>query len=118
RDRWTFHHGKHEDTLYLNAKLLTNSVHLLHEYALEHAGIVCIPTLVASPALMNGRLIIVLPEYTLSSFHLSAVYAETSRNAFKLRLFIQYISSHFGRVPLWDANLIARGLIPEKVIFS
>lgn len=118
RDRWTFHHGQQEDTLYLNAKLLTNSVHLLQEYALEHAGIVCIPTLVASRALLEGKLVIVLPEYTLSSFNLSAVYAETSRNAFKLRLFIQHITSHFGPVPPWDADLIARGLIPEKVIYS
>lgn len=118
RDRWTFHYGTQEDTLYLSAKLLTNSVHLLQEYALEHAGIVCIPTLVASHALLSGKLVIILPEYILSSFNLSAVYAETSRNALKLRLFIQHITSHFGHVPPWDAALIARGLIPEKVIYS
>ncbi|HLU19355.1 MAG TPA: LysR family transcriptional regulator [Pusillimonas sp.] len=118
RDRWTFHHGKNEDTLYLSAKLLTNSVHLLQEYALEHAGIVCIPTLVASKALLSGELVIILPDYILSSFNLSAVYAETSRNALKLRLFIQHINDHFGQVPPWDAALIARNLIPEKVIFS
>ena len=115
RDRWTFHCDGHQDSLYLNAKLLTNSVHLLQEYALEHAGIVCIPTLVASRPLMSGRLELVLPQYTLSSFNLSAVYAATSRNAFKLRLFIEHISSHFGHVPPWDADLIARGLIPEKI---
>jgi DNA-binding transcriptional LysR family regulator len=118
RDRWTFHHNGQQDNLYLNAKLLTNSVHLLQEYALEHAGIVCIPTLVASRSLMSGQLELVLPEYTLSSFNLSAVYAETSRNALKLRMFIEHLALHFGQVPPWDADLINRGLIPEKIIYS
>ena len=37
------------------AALLTNSVHLLREYALEHAGIVCLPTLVAGDAIAARR---------------------------------------------------------------
>jgi DNA-binding transcriptional LysR family regulator len=48
RDRWTFHHASEQVTMYMGAALLSNSVHLLREYALEHAGIVCLPTLVAA----------------------------------------------------------------------
>lgn len=116
RDRWTFHHQGQEITLYLNAKLLTNSVHLLREYAMEHAGIVCVPTLVAAEAIQAGQLRVVLPEHLLSSFWLSAVYAGTSRNAFKLRLFIEHISNRFKRLPPWDAELIRRGLILEELV--
>jgi len=116
RDRWTFHHADEQVTLYLNAALLTNSVHLLREYALEHAGIVCLPTLVAAEALMRGELTVVLPQHLLSSFWLSAVYAGTSRNAFKLRLFIEHMATQFTRVPPWDAALIERGLFPETLI--
>lgn len=116
RDRWTFHRDGQEVTLYLNAKLLTNSVHLLREYAMEHAGIVCVPTLVAADAILQGRVQVVLPEYLLSSFWLSAVYAGTSRNAFKLRLFIEHMSTEFKRLPPWDADLISRGLIPDGLI--
>lgn len=115
RDRWTFHHCNEEVTLYLSATLLTNSVHLLREYAMEHAGIVCVPTLVAADAIKAGSLKVVLPDHLLAAFWLSAVYAGTSRNAFKLRLFIEHISSQFKRLPPWDAELIRLGLIPETL---
>ena len=118
RDRWTFHHGGQEVTVYLNASLLTNSVHLLGEYALESAGIVCVPTLVAAPALRDGRLQVVLPQHLLSSFWLSAVYPSTSRNAYKLRLFIEFIGNEFKRLPPWDAELIERGLLANDLVAS
>lgn len=118
RDRWSFQYKGQEITLYLSAALLTNSVHLLREYAMDHAGIVCVPTLVAADALQQGTLQVVLPEHLLHSFWLSAVYAGTSRNAFKLRLFIEHITEQFKRTPPWDAELIARGLIPEELLLG
>ncbi len=116
RDRWTFHHRGEQITIYLSAALLTNSVHLLREYALEHAGIVCLPTLVAGDSIRRGELKVVLPQHQLSSFPLSAVYAGTSRNAYKLRLFIEHIGTEFTRDPPWDAALIEMGLIPAALI--
>jgi DNA-binding transcriptional LysR family regulator len=116
RDRWTFHHDGEQLTLYLNAALLTNSVHLLREYALEHAGIVCLPTLVAGEAILRGDLVVVLPAHQLSSFSLSAVYAGTSRNAFKLKLFIEHIGVAFARVPPWDARMVEQGMLPATLI--
>lgn len=116
RDRWTFHHRGEQITIYLNATLLTNSVHLLREYALENAGIVCLPTLVAGEAILRGDLKVVLPEHQLSSFPLCAVYPDTSRKAFKLRLFIEHIGNEFTHDPPWDAALIKKGLIPARLI--
>jgi len=116
RDRWTFHHRGEQVTLYMNPALLTNSVHLLREYALEHAGIVCLPTLVAGDAILRGDLQVVLPEHLLSAFSLSAVYAGTARNTFKLRLFIEHIAAAFSKVPPWDAAMIGRGLLPAETI--
>jgi DNA-binding transcriptional LysR family regulator len=116
RDRWTFHQGDEELTMYLSAALLTNSVHLLREYALEHAGIVCLPTLVAGADILNGDLKVVLPSYQLSSFSLSAVYAATSRSSLKLKLFVQHIAAAFSQVPPWDAALVARGLLPAESV--
>jgi DNA-binding transcriptional LysR family regulator len=116
RDRWTFHQAGRQETICLDAALLTNSVHLLREYALEHAGIVCLPTLVAGDALLRGELQVVLPDHLLSSFSLSAVYAGTSRNAFKLRLFTEHITAAFARVPPWDAAMIEKGLLPADLV--
>lgn len=116
RDRWTFHRDGGELTTYLSAALLTNSVHLLREYALEHAGIVCLPTLVAGDDIRDGSLKMVLPAYQLSSFWLSAVYAGTSRNAFKLKLFMEHITDAFGKVPPWDRALIERAVLPQALV--
>jgi DNA-binding transcriptional LysR family regulator len=116
RDRWTFHHEGEQVTIYMTAALLTNSVHLLREYALEHAGIVCLPTLVAGDPILRGQLKVVLPEHQLSSFSLNAVYAGTSRNAFKLKLFIEHITAAFTRVAPWDAEMIERGLLPAELV--
>jgi DNA-binding transcriptional LysR family regulator len=116
RDRWTFHHESEQVTIYMTAALLTNSVHLLREYALEHAGIVCLPTLVAGVPILRGQLKVVLPEHQLSSFSLNAVYAGTSRNAFKLKLFIEHITAAFTRVAPWDAEMIERGLLPAELV--
>lgn len=113
RDRWTFLHGTEEVTVYLNATLFTNSVHLLREYAQEDAALVCIPTVVASEALLDGSLERVLPDFQLSSFWLRAVYARTSRNAFKLRLFLEYLQANFQSTPHWDQALIDRQIIPK-----
>ena len=70
----------------------------------------------AGDAILRGDLQVVLPEHQLSSFSLSAVYAGTSRNAFKLRLFIEHITAAFARVPPWDAAMIERGLLPAELI--
>lgn len=113
RDRWTFHHATGKETLALKAVLLSNSVHLLKEYALQHAGIVCIPTLVAADALLRNELELVLPDWPLSGFDLSVVYPRTLRGAHKLRLFIEALSTSFpAGEPPWDKELAGMGILP------
>jgi DNA-binding transcriptional LysR family regulator len=118
RDRWVFHHaGSEAITLELKPTLMSNSVHLLREYGCEHAGIVCLPTLVASEWIVRGRLRIILAEFQLSSFWLSAVYPRTQRGTFKLKLFIESLTASFaGGEPPWDKALIDRGAIPAALI--
>jgi DNA-binding transcriptional LysR family regulator len=117
RDKWTFYRNDEKITLELKGAMLTNSVHLLNEYALEHAGIVCVPTLVAANGLLDGRLKVVLPKYQLSSFWLSAVYPRTLRGAIKLRLFIEALSASFASAePPWDKALISRKLLSAPFI--
>jgi DNA-binding transcriptional LysR family regulator len=104
-------------TLDLKPTLMSNSVHLLRDYGCEHAGLVCLPTLVASDAISQGQLRIVLGEFALSSFWLSAVYPRTQRGAFKPKLFIESLTHAFaGGEPPWDRELIARGLMPDRLI--
>jgi DNA-binding transcriptional LysR family regulator len=116
RERLAFHGPGDPVSLELKPVLLTNSVHLLHEYALENAGIVCVPTLVASASVLSGQLQLVLPEYVLSSFWLSVFYPSAMRSAIKLKLFLDVLYRSFCEVPPWDAALLQRGLLSEVII--
>ncbi len=116
RDRVVFHGDAGPVALDLKPTLLSNSVHLLREAALEDGGIVCLPTLVAAQAVLDGRLRVVLPDQQLSSFWLSVFYPAQVRRTLKLKLFLELLAQNFSGVPPWDQGLIDAGLIPEAVI--
>ena len=116
RERLAFHGPSEVVQLDLKPVLLTNSVHLLSEYALENAGIVCIPTLVAADAVLAGRLRIVLPEFQLGAFWLSVFYPSAQRNSLKLKLFLEILTESFASTPPWDEALIAKGLLDAAII--
>jgi len=119
RERVAFHDMQRRGppvTLDLKPVLLTNSVHLLAEYAQEHAGVVCLPTLVASDLVLSGRLQLVLPECQLTSFWLSVFYPPTVRSSLKLNLFLEMLRARFTGTPPWDAALIERGWLAETPI--
>lgn len=116
RERVVFHGADGAVSLDLKPTFLSNSVHLLREAALENGGIVCLPTLVAADAVLDGRLSIVLPDQQLSSFWLSVFYPVQLRSTLKLKLFLELLANNFSGVPPWDADLIEAGLLPERVI--
>lgn len=116
RDRWIFHGCSDKVALDLQPALRSNSVHLLQEYAAAHAGIVCVPTLVASAPILAGTLSMVLPEWQLSSFWLSVVYPRSHRGGAKLKLFIESLVDKYPGNPPWDRALIDQGLVSPLLL--
>jgi DNA-binding transcriptional LysR family regulator len=116
RERLELHGADERVALELKPTLMSNSVHLLQEYALEHAAVACLPTIVASQALLRGELVVVLPGYTLSSFWLSVFYAQSARSALKLKLFLDALTQSFASTPAWDAPLVERGLVSSTLL--
>lgn len=114
RDRWDFFREQEAISIHLKPPLLTNSVHLLAEFGCAGAGVVCIPTLVASRYLVSGELVPVLTDWQLSSFWLSAIYPHNSRRGLKLQLFINHLMNKFAGTPPWDRVLIERGWLTEE----
>jgi len=102
RNKWTFIKGETETTLELPAKIRSNSVHLLRDFALSAGGITCLPTLVCGDDLVSGRLVPILTDYELPSFKLMAIYPVTHRRALKVNLFVDFISARFSGEPEWD----------------
>jgi DNA-binding transcriptional LysR family regulator len=116
RERLAFHGAAEVVSLEIKPVLLTNSVHLLREYALEHAGVVCVPTLVASESVLSGDLKVVLQDHPLSAFWLSAFYPTALRRSLKLKLFLQGLTNAFADKAPWDDALIRLGVLPEAII--
>jgi DNA-binding transcriptional LysR family regulator len=114
RNRWTFTSDGKVTSLELPAKIRTNSVHLLRDFALSGGGITCLPTLVCSDDLLAGRLVPLLQGYEISSFKLLAFYPVSHRAAIKVRLFIDFITKRFSGEPEWDDALRKGGILCER----
>jgi DNA-binding transcriptional LysR family regulator len=116
REKLIFHGVSEQVAIEVKPVLMTNSVHLLSEYALEDAGIVCLPTLVASQRVLSGELRMVLADYPLSAFWLSVFYPSNLRSSLKLKLFLEGLAQNFSGMPPWDDALIRAGLMAEDII--
>lgn len=110
RNKWLFN-GSEQVELNLTGQVRSNSVHLLRDYAITGACVVCLPTLVASADLLAGRLVPVLTDYSLSSFNFSAVYPATQRRALKVRSLIEFLVERISDEPEWDRPLLERGWV-------
>ncbi|MDI9678271.1 LysR substrate-binding domain-containing protein, partial [Burkholderia cenocepacia] len=95
----------------LPGMIRSNSVHLLREYALTGGGVVCLPTLVASDALVAGRLVPILTDYQLAPLSFAAVYPATQRQALKVKALVEFLAEYIGDESPWDRPLLARGWV-------
>lgn len=109
RSRRIFQHrsGEEVSVELPEARIRSNSVPMLRDFALAGLGICCLPTLVCSNDLMTGALVPLLPEYELHpKLQLCATYPSTHRGARKVRLLIDFIGQRFTDRP-WDRALDA-----------
>lgn len=111
RNRWVMRHGDEVVEMELPGLIRSNSVHLLRDYALTGAGIVCLPTLVASEELLAGRLVPLLADYELAPLNFAAVYPATQRQALKVKALVEFLAEFLGDEPAWDVPLIERGWV-------
>jgi len=112
RNRWFFRRGEEEINIELPAKIRSNSVHLLHDFARTGGGITCLPTLVCGQDLMLRHLVPLLTDYELPPLELLAIYPTTQRRAVKVKLLVEFIAKRFSGEPEWDQAL--RKLTPQS----
>ncbi|HEY6925260.1 MAG TPA: LysR family transcriptional regulator [Steroidobacteraceae bacterium] len=105
RNRWNFRRGEEEVDIELPARIRSNSVHLLHDFAMTGGGITCLPTLVCSRDILLRKLVPLLTEYQLPPLELLAIYPTTQRGAVKVRLLVEFITERFSGEPEWDQTL-------------
>ncbi len=90
-DNWTLQGPQGETSVNLTARMRANNGEVLREAAIAGMGIVAQPDFIVGPALADGRLVPVLPEWQLPSIDIHAVYASRSHLAPKVRSFIDYL---------------------------
>lgn len=86
----------------LSGELTSNNGDLLVNAAIAGGGIALQPTFIASEAISQGELVIVLPEYEPETLGLYAVYAHRKLLPHKIRCFIDFIDGYYGSPPYWD----------------
>jgi DNA-binding transcriptional LysR family regulator len=105
RDRWTFRYKGEVIAIQPDARMRSNSVHLLRDFARIGAGITCLPKLVCSDDLLSGALVPLLPEHDMPPLELLAVYPATHRETVKVKLFIEFLRERFSGEPEWDSAM-------------
>ncbi|MCE2593347.1 LysR family transcriptional regulator [Motilimonas cestriensis] len=96
--RWTLtdRDGKTE-SVNVKGRMTINSSSSIASLAIAGASIAMLPTFLAEPAINQGRLVRVLPEYNASTYGLYAVYPHRQFLSPKVRCFIDFIRTHFGQ---------------------
>lgn len=79
-----------------------NSADAIYHAALAGLGIARLSTYLVQQDLQSGRLVRVLPDYTQDDSNIMAIYAERRNLAPKIRVFIDYLASHFERDLPWE----------------
>jgi len=85
----------HAETINVQSALAVNSPQAVREIAIADGGIAMTPNFIVEDALVDGRLLPVLPEYTTLEFGLFAIYPHRKYVAKKVRCFIDFILEEF-----------------------
>ncbi len=103
RLRWgqSWHFARGEDTVRVpvQPRLLANDGPTLLAAALAGAGVALEPAFVVGPALRDGRLVPLLPGWTLPEVPLHAVYPASRQVARKVRSFVAMLAADFAAHP-------------------
>lgn len=96
----------HKHKVSLKPQLLANNGDLLLGAASAGLGICVSPTFVAYRAIVEGRLVPVLRDYTLPTATAYAVYPSRRFVPQRVRALVEFLQQAFGDNPYWDEGLI------------
>jgi DNA-binding transcriptional LysR family regulator len=100
--KWRLHGPDGEQIVSINCVMWANNVEPLRDAAINHQGIVMLPTFAAGQALQSGQLRTVLVDYRPPDITLSALYPRHRHLSTKVRLLVDVLAQRFGESPYWD----------------
>jgi DNA-binding transcriptional LysR family regulator len=102
-----------EELVRISGRLLANSGDSLLALALQDAGIIYAPDYLVGEDLQEGRLLRLLPEYTMPAIPVHAVYPHSRLLSAKTRTFIDFLAARFSTTPQLEA--VGRRTGPHQV---
>ena len=88
----------------VNGRIRINNGIVLAEAAAAGQGIVLAPSFYVAPMLRDGRLVRILAGYRLPELGIHAVYPQREHVPPKVRAFVDFLASRFGRKPAWEKS--------------
>ncbi|HTH99098.1 MAG TPA: LysR family transcriptional regulator [Stellaceae bacterium] len=107
-DVWDFRDGAKDLSVRVGGNLSANNGEMLMAAAIRGYGLTLLPTFIVGPALEDGRLIRVLPEWPLVEGAIYAVYPSNRHVTGRVRAFTDFLASRIGREPYWDKALMEK----------
>lgn len=105
-DQWRLDGPEGTVSVRLTGPLRTNSSEVVREALLAGVGIALRSTWDIGPELQSGRLVRVLPDYSVGNrVAVHAVYPSRRHMEQKVRAFVGYLAELYGATPYWDRGL-------------
>lgn len=95
--QWHFTKGRQTQTVKVRGTLSSNDGAAVLTWALQGHGILMRSEWDAAPFVRDGKLEVLLDEYELSSADIYAVYPQKQNLPAKVRVFVDFLTTHFGQ---------------------
>lgn len=99
---WRFETEAGPVTVPVSGNFEASSADAVYHAALAGIGVARLSTYLVNDDLDSGRLVRILPGYSQNSSAIFAVYPERRHLSPKVRVFLDFLTRHFGRVPPWE----------------
>jgi DNA-binding transcriptional LysR family regulator len=109
--RWNDWHLDEPDAggpILLRGNFEANSADGIYHATLAGIGIARLSSYLVGDDIKSGRLVRLLPDYSDEGSDVFAIYSDKRNLAPKVRAFIDHLADHFGAVPPWEREVIAR----------
>ncbi|MGD8326130.1 MAG: LysR family transcriptional regulator [Sphingomonadales bacterium] len=86
----------------VSGTISANNGEVLREAALDGQGIITGPSFITGDAIKSGKLVPILQPYAYTDFGIFAVYPHNRHLSAKVRVFVDFLKSHWGADPYWN----------------
>lgn len=105
---WPMTKAGKTQSIKVNPTVKTNNPDVMLEAAVSGMGVALMPSFLASDAVRNGALRLLLEDYQILDMNIYAVYASRHHLPAKIRVFIDYLKERIIDPPYWDHFLNVR----------